>query len=374
MKSEFSRKLKIKLIGASILRIAAIILAYFIIGILIYNTGIEEMLTDLLHGILGSSYSNVSQIVRALIPFVLMGVIIYLAYQPVIKAINYLQKIVDSVDILFQRDDAYIQLPEDLQSVGEQLNSLKHTTIKNEQIATQAEKQKNDLVVYLAHDIKTPLTSIIGYLNLLDEAPDMPLEQRAKYVGVTLEKVYRLEELINEFFEITRFNLQSIVLNKREINLSFMLQQLADEFYPMLAPQGKQIVVNAPDDLVLWADADKLSRVFNNILKNANVYSYENSIINIFAFKQEENVTITFSNKGKTIPPEKLETIFEKFFRLDVSRSSNTGGAGLGLAISKEIVAAHGGTITAQSSDEQTVFTITLPNESVAISSDEKQV
>lgn len=153
-----------------------------------------------------------------------------------------------------------------------------------------------------------------------------------------------------------------------------MLQQLADEFYPILTSQGKQVIVKAADDLILWGDADKLSRVFNNVLKNANAYSYENSTINIFAFKEKENLVITFSNQGETIPPEKLETIFEKFFRLDVSRSSNTGGAGLGLAISKEIILAHGGTIIAHSNEEQTVFTITLPGESTIINPNEKPV
>jgi two-component system sensor histidine kinase VanS len=202
---------------------------------------------------------------------------------------------------------------------------------------------------------------VIGYLSLLDEAPDMPPEQKTKYVGITLEKAYRLEQLIDEFFEIARFNLQSIVLSKGKINLSFMLQQISDEFYPMLTPQGKKTFVDAPDGLFLCGDADKLSRVFNNILKNAIAYSYNDSIIYIKAEPKTENMIITFTNDGDPIPAEKLETIFEKFFRLDASRSSQTGGAGLGLAIAQEIVAAHGGTITAQSDQRKTIFTVTLP-------------
>jgi two-component system sensor histidine kinase VanS len=140
-----------------------------------------------------------------------------------------------------------------------------------------------------------------------------------------------------------------------------MLQQMADEFYPMLTPQGKQVSVNVPDNLTLWGDADKLARVFNNILKNAIAYSYENSVIDIFARQQDKNIIITFTNQGNPIPQGKLETIFEKFFRLDTSRSTNTGGAGLGLAIVKEIVNAHGGDISVQSNIENTVFTVILP-------------
>jgi two-component system sensor histidine kinase VanS len=152
------------------------------------------------------------------------------------------------------------------------------------------------------------------------------------------------------------------VLNCGKIKLSFMLQQIADEFYPMLEPQGKRAVVSAPDDLILWGDADRLSRVFNNILKNAIAYSYENSIITITAVARDKDVIIRFENQGDPIPERKLDTIFERFFRLDTARSSDNGGAGLGLAIAKEIVSAHGGTITADSDKIRTVFTVTLPN------------
>jgi len=190
----------------------------------------------------------------------------------------------------------------------------------------------------------------------------MPAEQKVKYTGVALTKAFRLEDLINEFFEITRFNLQSIVLNKGKIRLAFMLQQMVDEFYPMLTPQGKQTSIQVPADLILVGDADKLARVFNNILKNAIAYSYETSVIDISASQEGEYVVITFTNQGDPIPSQKLDNIFEIFYRLDSARSTNTGGAGLGLAIAKEIVTAHGGTITAESNSEHTKFTVKLPS------------
>jgi two-component system sensor histidine kinase VanS len=242
------------------------------------------------------------------------------------------------------------------------MNQIKQAAIRNERAARDELQRKNDLIVYLAHDIKTPLTSVIGYLSLLDEAPDMPPEQKAKYIGITLEKAYRLDQLIDEFFDITRFNLQHIEVNKAKINLSLMLRQMADEFYPMLTPHNKTAAVFVPGDLIVWGDADKLSRVFNNILKNAIAYSDDNATITINAFSQGPYTIITFANQGDAIPAEKLERIFEKFFRLDAARSSHTGGAGLGLAIAKEIVEAHGGRITAASSANQTVFTVMLPN------------
>nr|WP_161822398.1 vancomycin resistance histidine kinase VanS [Sporotomaculum syntrophicum] len=274
---------------------------------------------------------------------------------------KYFDEISAGMDKLAEESDNEIILSPELDFMEIKLNQIKNNLEKQKKAALDAEQRKNDLVVYLAHDIKTPLTSVIGYLSLLDEAPDMPPEQKAKYVGITLEKAYRLEQLINEFFEITRFNLQTIVLNKEKINLLFMLQQMADEFYPMLTPQEKQVSVNVPDGLTLWGDADKLARVFNNILKNALAYSYESSVIDISAKQQDKNIVITFTNQGNPIPQSKLDTIFEKFYRLDSARSTNTGGAGLGLAIAQEIVKAHDGTISVASNPESTTFTVKLP-------------
>jgi len=252
-------------------------------------------------------------------------------------------------------------LPKEYMAVENQLIQMKATQQRHEQIIREETQQKNDLITYLAHDLKTPLASVIGYLCLLDEAPDLPVEQKAKYIGIALEKAYRLEELINEFFEITRFNLHAVVVNPGKIRLAFMLQQMADEFYPILAPQQKRISLSVPKDLVLWGDADKLARVFNNILKNAAAYSYEGTAIDIAATQNDRTTVISFTNLGDPIPPQKLDTIFEKFFRLDSARSTNTGGAGLGLAIAKEIVTAHGGSIEAKSDKDHTAFTVKLP-------------
>jgi two-component system sensor histidine kinase VanS len=290
--------------------------------------------------------------------FFLLLLIFYIVLSRMTK---YFNEISSGIDQLIEESKSTITLSPELDSLATKLNQIKHNLEKREQDAREAEQRKNDLVVYLAHDIKTPLTSVIGYLCLLEEARDMPEEQKAKYVGITLEKAYRLEQLINEFFEITRFNLQSIVLYKEKINLPFMLFQIADEFYPILAPSGKQIVVNAQDGICLWGDADKLARVFNNIIKNAVAYSYKNSAIEIRAVQQDNNIVISFANQGNPIPLQKLNMVFEKFFRLDASRSTLSGGAGLGLAIAKEIITAHNGTIIAQSNEQSTVFAVTLP-------------
>ena len=245
--------------------------------------------------------------------------------------------------------------------VAAQMAQIKSTMQRHEQAMKNETDRKNDLITYLAHDLKTPLTSVIGYLDLLKEASDMPAMQREKYIRLTLDKALRLEKLINEFFEITRYNLQQIVLEKEPLDISFMLMQLTDEFYPLLENHGNTVELKTEDDLSVFGDAMKLGRVFNNILKNAISYSYPNTPIKVHAAKREKDIFICFINLGKTIPPEKLNAIFEKFFRMDEARNTNTGGAGLGLAIAKEIVLLHGGTIEASSENEMTTFSVTLP-------------
>jgi two-component system, OmpR family, sensor histidine kinase VanS len=274
--------------------------------------------------------------------------------------VKYFDEINTGIDILIQNEDKPIEFSAEMEFMEQKLYTLKRTLEKREQDAKLAEQRKNDVVMYLAHDIRTPLTSVIGYLSLLDEAPDMPVEQKAKYVHIALDKAYRLEQLVDEFFEITRYNLQTITLTKKHIDLYYMLVQLTDEFYPQLASNGKQMVIHASEDLTVYGDPDKLARVFNNILKNAVAYSEDDSVIEISADLSGDVVSIVFKNAGG-IPKDKLATIFEKFYRLDNARSSDTGGAGLGLAIAKEIIVQHGGQIYAESDNNVTTFTVELP-------------
>lgn len=261
--------------------------------------------------------------------------------------------------------DAADVFPPEYAAISAQVAEIKANMQRHEQTLKEEAARKNDLITYLAHDLKTPLTSVVGYLSLLEEAPDMPAEQKAKYVHITLDKALRLEKLINEFFEITRYNLQQIVLEKETVDLVFMLVQMTDEFYPILNEHGNRIQVELPQSegaLQIYADAEKLARVFNNILKNAVAYSYPDTEILVKGEIEGDMLRISFRNRGKTIPRQKLDSIFEKFFRLDDARSTNSGGAGLGLAIAKEIVTLHGGTITAESENEVTSFIVELPN------------
>lgn len=274
---------------------------------------------------------------------------------------KYFQEINRGIDSLVHEDAQDIALPAELASTERKINSIRHTLTKRKTDAELAEQRKNDLVMYLAHDLKTPLSSVIGYLTLLRDESQISDELKTRYLSISLDKAERLEDLINEFFEITRFNLSNITLVYGKINLTRMLEQLAYEFKPMLAGKNLKLEFEMQPDIFISCDANKLQRVFDNVLRNAVSYCYENTIIQVKARQVEDHVLIKIINEGDTIPGERLERIFEQFYRLDVSRSSSTGGAGLGLAIAKEIVELHHGQITARSENGITSFEVTLP-------------
>ena len=274
---------------------------------------------------------------------------------------KYFNEINRGIDALIDENSGDVVLSPELSATEKKINSIKHTLAQRKLEAELAEQRKNDLVVYLAHDLKTPLTSVIGYLNLLRDENQISEELREKYLSISLEKAERLEDLINEFFEITRFNLSNITLAYSRVNLTRMLEQLTYEFKPMLLDKNLECVLEVAPDISVKYDVDKIQRVFDNLLRNAVNYSFDNGTVHIAVIQNEENIIIKFTNQGNTIPKEKLERIFEQFYRLDTARSSKSGGAGLGLAIAKEIVELHGGTITAKSENEEIEFEVTLP-------------
>lgn len=246
-------------------------------------------------------------------------------------------------------------------NIENELLKLRLDAVRQKELYEKEAERKNDLITYLAHDLKTPLASVIGYLNFLSEAQELPIEHRQKYTDIALDKAYRLEELINQFFEITRFNIQTIILQKERVNIHILLEQVADEFYPLVQKKDCTIHLCVQDEQELYVDPDKFGRVLNNVLKNAVSYCYEQSEIKITETTMEKEMLIEIENQGNPIPKEKLAMIFDKFYRVDEARSTQKGGAGLGLAIAKEIMIAHDGDIQVTSDYEKTVFTIRLP-------------
>ena len=289
------------------------------------------------------------------------GCIIYMTYLLLKKVVAYVYEVQAATGKMFDQNVSYIEMSPELSEIAANINQLKQEAESNARLAKENEQRKNDLIMYLAHDLKTPLSSVIGYLTLLRDESQISKELREKYLSITLGKAERLEDLINEFFEITRFNIYDITLQYTKINLTRLLEQLVYEFKPMLKSKNLQCNLCVDDDIMLRCDADKIQRVFDNLLRNAVIYSFENTDITISAQCQEDTVSIIFCNHGDTLPEEKLNRIFEQFYRLDAARSPSSGGAGLGLAIAKQIVELHNGTIVAESQEDQNKFSITLP-------------
>ena len=277
------------------------------------------------------------------------------------KTLGYLQTIITATQDIYNDNNNIISLAPELKDVENQMNQIKFNVSESKRVAKEAEQRKNDLVVYLAHDLKTPLTSVIGYLTLLRDENQISNELREKYLSISLNKAERLEDLINEFFEITRFNLSNITLELSKVNLTRMLEQLIYEFKPMLSDKNLQCVLNATPDLMVKFDVDKMQRVFDNLLRNAVNYSFEDSKIDISVVQIGNDIIINFKNHGSTISCEKINRIFEQFYRLDSARTTKTGGSGLGLAIAKEIVELHGGKITANSDNDIINFELIIP-------------
>jgi two-component system, OmpR family, sensor histidine kinase VanS len=280
------------------------------------------------------------------------------------KASRKIFKIIDDLDCAFDNSADDISLPVEFFDLQNRLNLMKSRNREQQHLSEIEAQKKSDTLTYLAHDIRTPLASVVGYLSLLCEAPDMPLEQRKKYMQITFEKALKFESLIDEFFDITRYSFSDKALVKKEVALCFLIEQVSDEFYPLFQRKNLQLNLDIPDNLLVFADGEKIARVFNNVIKNAITYSYPHTTIDVIVKKQSDHITAIIKNRGETIPNDKLERIFDKFFHSNSNQTADSekGGTGLGLAIAKEIMRMHNGTISAESFNEITSFIIVLPS------------
>ena len=301
--------------------------------------------------------NNKSEILTVCI-MVLMLIAFYLALG---RFTHWLEDIRTATRRLVEEQEDPVVLPRELSPIQDDLNAIRVQLAARERSSKEAEQRKGDLVAFLAHDLKTPLTSVVGYLTLLHDDPGLDPAQRAKFTGIALDKALRLEELLGEFFDITKMDLDSEAGEKVPIQLSMLLEQLSDEFYPLFAEKNLTCAPDIQPHLVVRGDPDKLARVFDNVLRNAVSYSIPGGTVDVWAKAAGSRAEITIQDEGLEIPEGELANIFEKFYRLDAARSTRTGGAGLGLAIAKEIVELHGGSIRCESNGKLTSFIISLP-------------
>lgn len=234
---------------------------------------------------------------------------------------------------------------------------------ENERLAfdaeRNAEKEKNDLITNVAHDLRTPLTTIIGYLELIKNNQQLSKENIQKYASIAYEKSKRLQSMMDDLFELTSLDQTNMKINMSILNISELILQIVDEFYPTFQEHQLNPIVNiSQSNLFIQGDGQLIARVFDNLLSNAVKYGHDNSDILIEVLNDDQNITVKIMNYGQTISQEDLPYLFDKFYRTDASRSSSTGGTGLGLAIAKNIIQIHHGQIFATSHKGKTTFIV----------------
>lgn len=224
-----------------------------------------------------------------------------------------------------------------------------------------AENSKEQLVLNLAHDLRTPLTSVLGYLDFIIQGEGMSEEQIKHYTGIAFTKSQRLEKLIDELFEIARMNYGKLTIDKRPIDLSELLIQLNEELYPAFEKNNLTTRLNVTPHMTILGEGEQLARVFENLLTNAIRYGKDGQYIDIHCHLDAEDAVVRVVNYGNCIPPEELPYIFDMFYTGDKARTQLEGSSGIGLFIAKNIVEQHQGTITAQSDRIHTHFEVRFP-------------
>lgn len=253
----------------------------------------------------------------------------------------------------------------DMQKVIDSINSLVDSTMGAINEEKAIEQSKDELITNVSHDIRTPLTSIIGYLGLLKNGAVTSQEDMLKYINIAYDKAEQMKSLANDLFEYTTLKSTKTKLNVTPINIKGMMEQVAAGFELEAEKKGIAFSVKArPDDLIVNADVEKLVRVYNNLISNALKYAAGASRINLVAnLINHEQVELRVENNGEPIPKDKLKKIFDRFYRVESSRNTKTGGTGLGLSIVQGAVELHGGTIRCESNKDWTSFIILLPRD-----------
>lgn len=280
------------------------------------------------------------------------------------KSLKYIGKIAVAVQNISEGDlntEIEVLGDDEFSMIAANLNRMEADIRELMDKEREAERTKNELITNVAHDLRTPLTSIIGYLELLSKGVPLTREMQQKYIDIVYTKAKRLEKLIEDLFGFTKMNYGKISMNVGKVDIVKLLGQLLEEFYPSFADKDLtyELTSNVPAQIIS-ADGNLLARLFDNLINNAIKYGAEGKKVLVNVLAKEEIVTVSVTNYGYVIPEDELPLIFNKFYRVEQSRSTTTGGTGLGLAIAKSIVDMHGGTISVTSDLNGTVFTVKL--------------
>ena len=298
--------------------------------------------------------------------YVLLGIIIFSITFFLLqeKSVNYISRISEAMENISQGDlNTFVEVigDDEFSSMAENLNKMVEDIRNLMDKERESERTKNELITNVAHDLRTPLTSIIGYLELLSAQSGLTPERQKKYIDIAYGKTRRLEKLIGDLFGFTKLNYGKIAMNITRVDIIKLLSQLLEEAYPNFSDKSLsyELQSNVPVK-VISADGNLLARLFDNLINNAIKYGADGKRVLVKVHAEKTVVQISITNYGYIIPPEELPLIFNKFYRVEHSRSSSTGGTGLGLAIAENIVNMHGGEIIARSDLNGTVFMVTL--------------
>lgn len=298
--------------------------------------------------------------------YVLLGIIIFSVTFFLLqeKSVDYISRISEAMENISQGDlNTFVEVvgDDEFSSMAENLNKMVEDIRNLMDKERESERTKNELITNVAHDLRTPLTSIIGYLELLSAQSGLTPERQKKYIDIAYGKARRLEKLIGDLFGFTKLNYGKIAMNITRVDIIKLLSQLLEEAYPSFTDKNLsyELQSNVPAK-VISADGNLLARLFDNLINNAIKYGADGKRVLVKVHAGQELVQVSVTNYGYVIPPEELPLIFNKFYRVEHSRSSSTGGTGLGLAIVQNIVEMHGGEITAKSDLNGTVFMVTL--------------
>lgn len=278
------------------------------------------------------------------------------AINPMLKYFGILKS---SLDKLIEND--VVDLPKPLSDFEISLNNIKNKMSLQAFELKETEQQKNTMITYLAHDIRTPLTTIIGYQELINESDEITLNQVKDFNSITLRKSYYLKKLVDELFELTQFNISHMEIVKDKTNINILLTQIKEEFKPAMDVKDINCVIDTIDDAYVYVDGLQIGRVFENVINNAINYSEVGSELGIKVMQENDCLKVVVSNTGSYIPQDKLDRIFEIFYRGDQARNTDGGRSGIGLSVAKRIVEAHEGKIYARSDENITSFYIELP-------------
>ena len=320
------------------------------------NAGIDNFFISIL----------VSFDVVVILMYVLFGILVFTVTFMILqeKSLRYITKISDAMQNISEGDlnvTVEVEGDDEFSSMAANLNKMVEDLKELMDKERESERTKNELITNVAHDLRTPLTSIIGYLELLSGDVKLEPEIQKKYINIAYVKTKRLEKLNEDLFGFTKMNYGKLSMHVGQVDVVKLLSQLLEEFYPSFVDKNLsyELQSNVPVK-VITADGNLLARLFDNLINNAIKYGADGKRIMVKLHADDEIVTVSVINYGYVIPADELPLIFNKFYRVEQSRSTNTGGTGLGLAISKNIVDMHGGTITVTSDLSGTVFTVKL--------------